>query len=258
VSSRLAASAAIPAPVFSSYAESFVGELPQFLASAAQQQGVQSADLQQQQPLLTSVLGGSAPVFPLAATLLDSESSGHHQGWGGRSQDSSSSSLGEEGNNGQEEHVLPNAEGAVAAWGAYPPVDAGAGVGTQGVAYAPGSTPFSGSPVSPSRLQQALQHHAATAAQQQPAQHPSSDALPPHHQQQQQELAQAAAAGKKGGKHQRTGSVVSAAATSVTGPGESVLGDDEEGKAESLADVFVEVLQGEGKVSLPLSLKCWG
>lgn len=252
VSGRSAASAAIPAPVMASYAESFIGELPQFLAtSAVQQQGVQSTDLQQQQPLLTSVLGGSAPVFPLAATLLDSESSGHHQGWSGRSQGSSSSSLGEEGNSRQEEHVLPNAEGAVAAWGAYPPVDAGAGagVGTQGVAYqqAHGSTPFSGSPVSPSRLQQALQHHAATASQQQPAQHPFSDALPPH-QQQQQELAQAPAAGKKGGKHQRTGSVVSAAATSVTGPGESVLGDEEEGKAESLADVFVEVLQGEGWV----------
>jgi hypothetical protein len=55
------------------------------------------------------------------------------------------------------------------------------------------------------------------------------------------------AAARKGGGHHRTGSTASAAATSVTtGPAESVLGG-EEGKeaAESLADVFVEVLRGE-------------
>jgi hypothetical protein len=57
-------------------------------------------------------------------------------------------------------------------------------------------------------------------------------------------VAPAVAAAKQAG-HQRTGSTASAAAMSVTAPGESVLGEDE-GKeaAESLADVFVEVLQG--------------
>lgn len=53
--------AAVPAPAFT--AGSYVGELPQYEPHEQQQQ--------HQRTLLSSVLGGSAPVMPLAASLVD-------------------------------------------------------------------------------------------------------------------------------------------------------------------------------------------
>jgi len=185
--------AAAPAAAGIDQAGSYVGELPYFPSTLTHPQQQQAQQQQQPQVLLAHVLGGSAPVMPLAASLLDED---------------------------PDEPLLRDVDED----------------GEQGLSHHDATD----SPVSPVHLQQALQHHIDLQKQQQRSPGKPSKLDPA--QQQQQHVSVPV---KQVGGFHRTGSTASAAATSVTAAGGSVFGD-EEGKeaAESLADVFVEVIRG--------------